>query len=235
MKESFLGVKVSNQTYRQIAAKLIERMNKNVKSYIVAINPEKIMKAQSDQKLMEVLNTADFQIPDGIGIILASKLKGGQIRQRVTGIDLMLYLCEVAAKNKKSIFLYGGKTGVAEKASEQLKRIFPGIEISGVLNGYVDDIQYIRETISEAQPDIVFVALGSPSQEFWIIENMKYLPVKVFQGVGGSFDVISGNVKRAPAIFRKVGLEWLYRLLKEPVRLKRQIILPKFLIKALKE
>lgn len=210
-------------------------MNQDKKSFIVAINPEKIMTAQSDGKLLNVLNKADFQIPDGVGIILASILKGGKIRKRVTGIDLMLHLCEAFSKNNKSIFLYGGRPGVAEKACECLKLIFPTIKITGVLNGYEKDEQLIRSKINHANPDIVFVALGSPTQEYWIVNNMEHLNAKVFQGVGGSFDVISGRVKRAPSVFRNIGLEWLYRLLKEPVRWKRQIILPKFLIKALKE
>lgn len=235
MKESFLGVNVCNQTYDEIAATLIERMDKKKKSFIVAINPEKIMKAQNDSNLKELLNKADFQIPDGVGIIIASKFKGGKIRERVTGIDLMLHLCETAALNQKKIFLYGGKPGIAEKASENLKSRFPGIQIVGVLDGYIKDKQFIKDQINSASPDIIFVALGSPTQEYWIVDNMKSLSVSVFQGVGGSFDVISGGVKRAPSAFRKFGLEWLYRLLKEPSRFKRQIILPKFLIKALKE
>jgi N-acetylglucosaminyldiphosphoundecaprenol N-acetyl-beta-D-mannosaminyltransferase len=235
MKENLLGVNVSNETYEQITEKLLDRIRHNQKSFIVAIHPEKIMKAQSDAKLMELLNKADFQIPDGVGIILASKLKGGKIRQRVTGIDLMMYLCEAFAKNNKSIFLYGGQPGVAEKACECLKILYPNINITGVLNGYEKDEQIIRSTINRANPDIVFVALGSPVQEYWIVNNMDHLSAQVFQGVGGSFDVISGRVKRAPSFFRKLGLEWLYRLLKEPVRWKRQTILPKFLIKALKE
>jgi N-acetylglucosaminyldiphosphoundecaprenol N-acetyl-beta-D-mannosaminyltransferase len=146
-----------------------------------------------------------------------------------------MHLCEAFAKNNKSIFLYGGQPGVAEKACECLKILYPDINITGVLNGYEKDEQIIRSTINTANPDIVFVALGSPVQEYWIVNNMDHLSAQVFQGVGGSFDVISGRVKRAPSFFRKLGLEWLYRLLKEPVRWKRQTILPKFLIKALKE
>lgn len=235
MKENLLGVKVSNETYGQLTESLLARMKQNKKSFIVAINPEKIMRAQNDPKLMEVLNKADFQIPDGIGIILASLIKGGKIRRRVTGIDLMLYLCKEFTESNKSIFLYGGRPGIAEKARESLKIIYPEINIAGVLNGYEKDEQFVRDTINKANADVVFVALGSPAQEYWIIKNMNDLTAKVFQGVGGSFDVISGRVKRAPLFFRRLGLEWMYRLVKEPVRWRRQIILPKFLIKALKE
>lgn len=235
MKENFLGVDVCNLTYEQIISSLLNDIEKNKKSFIVAINPEKIMKAQEDASLKELLNKADYQIPDGIGVIIASKLKGGKIRQRVTGIDMMLTLCEAADKNGKKVFLYGAKPGRAEEARMRLEERFPSIQIVGVLNGYEKDEGLIEKTINDANPDIIFVAKGSPAQEYWILDHMHRLAPKVYQGVGGSFDVISGHIKRAPAIFQNLGLEWLYRLILEPWRWKRQLLLPKFLIKALKE
>lgn len=235
MKENYLGVDVSVYSYEQLTSALLDDMKQNKKSFIVAINPEKIMKAQQDPSLLALLNRADYQIPDGIGVILASRLKGGNIRQRVTGIDMMLKLCETAAKVGKKVFLYGAKPGVALKAKENLEKMYPGIQICGCLDGYVKDEATIEETINEAAPDIIFVALGSPVQEYWIVNHMDKLHPKVYQGVGGSFDVISGKIKRAPKLFQKLGLEWLYRLFKEPWRWKRQLILPKFLIKTFKE
>ncbi|MBT2693717.1 WecB/TagA/CpsF family glycosyltransferase [Bacillus sp. ISL-55] len=235
MKEMLLGVPVSNFTYRQLIDQLFNRMDEGKKSFIVAINPEKIMKAQKDFALLKLLNTADYQIPDGVGLIIASILKGGKLRRRVTGIDMMMTLCQAAADRNKRVFLYGGKPGVAEQAKAGLEELYPEIVITGVMDGYVKDQELITKTINEASPDIVFVALGSPTQEYWIVNNMHHLSAKVFQGVGGSFDVISGRVKRAPAFFQTIGLEWLYRLMKEPKRWKRQIILPVFLYKALKE
>lgn len=234
MKENFLGVDVCNQTYEQIISSLLNDIENNKKSFIVAINPEKIMKAQEDPDLLELLNKADYQIPDGIGVILASRLKGGKIRKRVTGIDMMLALCEAANQHGKKVFLYGAKPGRAEEAKQKLEERFPALHIVGVLDGYVKDKELIAETINHANPDIIFVAKGSPAQEYWILENMHHLAPKVYQGVGGSFDVISGHIKRAPVAFQKLGLEWLYRLMKEPWRWKRQLILPKFLLKALK-
>lgn len=235
MKESYLGVNVCVQSYEQLTDALLNDMKQNKKSFIVAINPEKIMKAQEDHSLREVLNKADYQIPDGIGVIIASRLKGGKIRQRVTGIDMMLKLCETSAQHGKRIFLYGAKPGVALIAKQNLEKKYPGIQICGCLDGYVKDEHLIVKTINDAAPDIIFVALGSPVQEYWIINHMDKLAPKIFQGVGGSFDVISGKIKRAPIFFQKLGLEWLYRLFKEPWRWKRQLILPKFLIKTLKE
>jgi N-acetylglucosaminyldiphosphoundecaprenol N-acetyl-beta-D-mannosaminyltransferase len=232
MKETILGVDVSTDNYDALTAKLLKRIDNREKAFIVAINPEKIIKAQEDPSLMKLLNSADFQIPDGIGVILASKFKGGQIRERVTGIDMMLKLCETSAKHQKKIFLYGGKPGRADEAKVKLEEMYPGIQIAGTLHGYEKDQQIVRETINQSQADIIFVAMGSPAQENWIIANKDMLHPCVYQGVGGSFDVISGKIERAPESFQKLGLEWLYRLMKEPWRIKRQAVLPLFLIRA---
>ncbi|WP_163526909.1 WecB/TagA/CpsF family glycosyltransferase [Halobacillus ihumii] len=231
MKEKFLGVNVSSHSYEQLKEKVMSDIEQKRQSYIVAINPEKILKAQQDAELRRLLNQATYQIPDGVGVLLASKIKGGNISQRVTGIDMFLTLCEQAALHNKSVFLYGAKPGVADKAKEGLLRRYPNLKIAGVLDGYVKDQDFIKQEINAAKPDILFVALGSPRQEHWIVENMKHLNVRIFQGVGGSFDVLSGKVKRAPAIFQRFGVEWLYRLILEPWRIKRQIKLPMFLFK----
>ncbi|WP_394218220.1 WecB/TagA/CpsF family glycosyltransferase [Halobacillus trueperi] len=235
MKEQFLGVDVSSYSYEQLKQNIITDINQNKQSFIVAINPEKILQAQKDAELMRLLNKATYQIPDGVGVLLASKINRGDISQRVTGIDMLLTLCEQAADHDKSVFLYGAKPGVADKAKDSLKKKYPNLKIAGVIDGYEKDEARIIQTINEAQPDILFVALGSPKQEYWILDHMKDLNVKIFQGVGGSFDVISGRVKRAPDIFQRFGLEWLYRLVTEPWRIKRQIKLPSFLFKVWKD
>jgi N-acetylglucosaminyldiphosphoundecaprenol N-acetyl-beta-D-mannosaminyltransferase len=235
MKEKFLGIDVCTDTYDQLAAKLLEDINHNRKSFIVAINPEKIMKAQEDMELRDLLNKATYQIPDGIGVILASMMKGGKIRSRVTGIDMMLRLCKEAALHGKKVFLYGAKPGVADEAKKKLEERFPGIQIVGTMHGYEKDENVIVNAINASNPDILFVALGSPAQEYWIVKHMDSLAPKVYQGVGGSFDVVSGRLKRAPLLFQKLGMEWFYRLVKEPWRWKRQLVLPKFLIKAIRE
>ncbi|NGY87574.1 WecB/TagA/CpsF family glycosyltransferase [Bacillus megaterium] len=233
MKENILGIDVCSDTYDELAAKLLQDIDKGRKSFIVAINPEKIMKAQEDQELKSLLNQATYQIPDGIGVILASKLKKGRIRERVTGIDMMLKLCKEATNNGKRIFLYGAKPGIADEAKAKLEEMFPGILIVGTLNGYEKNEEVIERTINDSGAEIVFVALGSPAQENWIIAHKEKLNPSVYQGVGGSFDVISGRLNRAPAVFQKFGLEWLYRLLKEPWRWKRQLELPRFLLRVL--
>ncbi|MDR7245423.1 WecB/TagA/CpsF family glycosyltransferase [Priestia megaterium] len=234
MKENILGIDVCSDTYDELAVKLLQDIDKGRKSFIVAINPEKIMKAQEDRELKSLLNQATYQIPDGIGVILASRLKKGRIRERVTGIDMMLKLCKEATNNGKRIFLYGAKPGIADEAKAKLEEMFPGILIVGTLNGYEKNEEVIERTINDSGAEIVFVALGSPAQENWIIAHKEKLNPSVYQGVGGSFDVISGRLNRAPAVFQKFGLEWLYRLLKEPWRWKRQLELPRFLLRVLR-
>jgi N-acetylglucosaminyldiphosphoundecaprenol N-acetyl-beta-D-mannosaminyltransferase len=233
MKETILGVDVSTDNYDTLITKLLKKIDHREKAFIVAINPEKIIKAQEDESLRKLLNSADFQIPDGIGVILASKFKGGQIRKRVTGIDTMLKICEAAAKHQKKVFLYGGKPGRADEAKAKLEEMYPGIQIVGTQHGYEKDQEVVRSAINESQAEIIFVAMGSPAQENWIIANKSTLHPSVYQGVGGSFDVISGRIERAPESFQKLGLEWLYRLMKEPWRIKRQAVLPLFLLKAI--
>lgn len=230
MKESVLGIQVNTENYDQLIDLVFENIEKKEKSLIVAINPEKVIKAKENPALKKLLNEAEFQIPDGIGIILASKIQKGQITERVTGVDMMMRLCEESAKRQKPIFLYGGKPGIADKAAEKLSQLYPNIQIAGTQDGYEKDNEKVKQKINEAKPDILFVAMGSPKQENWINANRDQLHPTIYQGVGGSFDVLAGTVKRAPEAFQKVGMEWFYRLMKEPKRIKRQIALPLFLL-----
>lgn len=233
-KEQYLGVSVSPLTYEEIIDDIQKRIDAGKTSTVIAVNPEKVMAANRDPLVKELINESTYQIPDGIGMIIASKLKGGKIRERVTGVDMMGRLLRFAADKGYGVFLYGAKEEVVSKAKENLERQIPGLIISGYENGYVQDQEALIQKINDSKAVLLFVALGSPKQELWIREHMNELKhVKVFQGVGGSFDVYSGMVKRAPAFFRKAGLEWLYRLIKEPKRLKRQMALPKFVMKVL--
>jgi N-acetylglucosaminyldiphosphoundecaprenol N-acetyl-beta-D-mannosaminyltransferase len=233
-KEQYLGVSVSPLTYEEIIDDIQKRIAAGKTSTVIAVNPEKVMAANRDPLVKELINESTYQIPDGIGMIIASKLKGGKIRERVTGVDMMRRLLRFAADKGYGVFLYGAKEEVVSKAKENLERQIPGLIISGYENGYVQDQEALIQKINDSKAVLLFVALGSPKQELWIREHRNELKhVKVFQGVGGSFDVYSGMVKRAPAFFRKAGLEWLYRLIKEPKRLKRQMALPKFVMKVL--
>ncbi len=228
-KENILGIDVSVTSYEDLKEAINEDIEKKKKSFIVAINPEKVLKARKNQELKDLLNKASYAIPDGVGIIYASKIKKGQIKSRITGIDCMDMLCGLASDKGYKVFLYGAKKEVIEKAKIKLEEKYKQIKIVGTIDGYEKDEEKIVKQINESKADIIFVALGSPKQENWIMEHMEKLNVSIFQGVGGSFDVISGNIKRAPLWMQKAGLEWLYRLIKEPKRIFRQLKLVKFL------
>lgn len=228
-KENILGVDVSITSYEELKKNVEIDIKRENKSFIVAINPEKILKARKDENLKKLLNKATYQIPDGVGVIYASKLKKGKIKSRITGIDSMEMLCSLSNDKDYKIFMYGSKEEVISKAKENLEEKYKNIKIVGTINGYEKDNKKINDTINKSKADILFVALGSPKQELWITENMDKLCVKVYQGVGGSFDVVSGTIKRAPKWMQNCGLEWLYRLLKEPKRIFRQVKLLEFL------
>jgi N-acetylglucosaminyldiphosphoundecaprenol N-acetyl-beta-D-mannosaminyltransferase len=230
-KEKYLGVNVITFNYEEIIIDIAKRMDEGIKSTIIAVNPEKFIAAGKDEKLKNLMNEATYQIPDGVGVLLASRLKGGNIRSRVTGVDMMDRLLRFAAKENKNIFMYGAKEEVVVQAKKNIEKAYPSIQIRGYSNGYQKDQEALIHQINHSKAEILFVALGSPRQELWIRDNMEKLEVKVFQGVGGSFDVFAGNVKRAPLLFRKLGLEWFYRLITDPKRIKRQIALPVFLYK----
>ncbi|MYL34263.1 WecB/TagA/CpsF family glycosyltransferase [Pontibacillus yanchengensis] len=232
-KETYMGVDVSPLSYEEITQQLNQRIQDNQQSTIIAVNPEKIMASQTDETLRDLINGSTFQIPDGVGVLLASRLKGGEIRSRVTGVDMMGRLLQMAAEEGYRVFFYGAKEEVVSKAIDNIQDTYPSIQVAGYENGYVQDQEALIQKINDAKADIMFVALGSPKQEQWIRANKERLPVKVFQGVGGSFDVYAGHVKRAPAPFRKVGMEWLYRLATDPKRIKRQMALPKFLFRVI--
>jgi N-acetylglucosaminyldiphosphoundecaprenol N-acetyl-beta-D-mannosaminyltransferase len=229
-KEKYLGVHVSPYSYDDIILEISKRMKVGLKSTLIAVNPEKVIAAQKNPELRNLINSSTFQIPDGIGILLASKLKGGKINSRVTGVDMMERLICFAAEHKHKVFLYGAKEEVVFNAKRKLEEKYPMLNISGYENGFVKDNENLVKKINDSEAELIFVAMGSPKQELWILENMgKLHTVSVLQGVGGSFDVFAGHVQRAPKVFRETGTEWLFRLVKEPKRFKRQLALPEFL------
>lgn len=228
-KEFHLGTKVSNLTYAILKNNIIEDIKNNSRVTIFAVNPEKLIKASKNQHLKNVLNDGTYNIPDGIGVVLASKLKKGIINQRITGIDCMDMLCKLSNEKGYKIFIYGSEEEVGLQAIENLKEKFKNIKIVGYSHGYLKDDKILIEKINKLKPHIVFVALGSPLQEMWIHKNKDLINASVFQGVGGSLDVISGKISRAPQWMQKLGLEWFYRLIKQPARIKRQFSLLQYL------
>lgn len=190
--------------------------------FIVTANPETIMVAEKNSNLKNALLDKNTTIiADGIGIVKGAKLLGYKVAETIPGVELCTQLLEYGNQLKKSIFLFGSKPEIISKLSVKIKQDYPNINICGAENGYIKDKQAVVEKISLLNPDIVLVALGIPEQELFIYNNLTKFNNGIFIGVGGSFDVLSGAKKRAPVFFRKLHIEWLYRILKEPKRLKR--------------
>ncbi len=228
-KESILGFEVCNTNYSEIVREIFKDFSNNISNFIVNINPEIIIKNYKNKDLIQIFNSEKYQIPDGIGIVYASKMSKGSINQRITGIDLMNEICVESIKYNSKIFLYGSKIGVADKAKEELEKKIHGINIVGTCNGYEKE-EMVLESINKSGANILFVGLGSPKQEQFIINHRSELKsVKIFMPVGGSFDVISNSIKRAPDWIIRCNLEWLYRLIKQPRRVFRQLKLIKFI------
>ena len=198
---------------------------------IFASNPEKNYSVPKDESLYRMFKEADMLIPDGIGMVLAANLIYGIKLQRVPGCELMQNICGLAETNGYRVFIYGAKEEVNLAALNKLEKKHPGLNIVGRQNGYLPSqkTKELVKRINASRAQILFLALGSPRQESWIAENRDSLNhVRVCQGIGGTLDVIAGRVKRAPGIYCKTGLEWFYRLVSEPFRLKRQAMLPVF-------
>ncbi|HZJ76619.1 MAG TPA: WecB/TagA/CpsF family glycosyltransferase [Oscillospiraceae bacterium] len=233
-QQNILNIKFDVVDEKKALDKLVRFLNEDSSmKEVYTPNPEIVMLAQEDGELFKILNNADLVLADGIGLIIASKLKGLRLKHRVTGVDTMDKLLQYCEKNQKSFFMFGGKPGIAELACRNIKAKYKNIKVAGCHHGYFDtkDETRIINKINNAKPDILFVCLGAPKQEKWINRNKDKLNCKLAMGVGGSVDVYAGVAKRAPVIFRKLGLEWFYRLLKEPWRFKRMLVLPKFLVK----
>ncbi len=228
-KEKILGFDVCITTQNNLVKNIFKDFSKGERNFIVNINPEIVTKNYKNTELKNIFNSQKYQISDGIGIIYASKLQKGKIQTRITGIDLMNSICEKSCKINAPIFLYGSKEGISEKTKIELEKKYNGINIVGTCSGYENECIAI-EKINKSNAKILFVGLGNPKQEQFIIDNMNKLKnIKLFMPVGGSFDVISKSLKRAPNWVIKSNLEWLYRLFQEPKRFFRQLILVKFI------
>jgi len=234
-KEKILGFNVSTYSLEKLLNKLFEDYSNNEQLFIVNVNPEIVVNNYKNDKFKEILNNQKYQIPDGSGIVWASRRKKGNIKERITGIDSMLKICEKSQEYPAKIYLYGSTQEVIEKAQKELVKMYPKINIVGYCNGYIDENDAM-EKIKKSGADILFVGLGSPKQEEFIIKYKDQLKeTKILMPVGGSFDVISKTKRRAPNWIIKINLEWLYRLLQEPRRIFRQTKLLKFICLVLGE
>ena len=199
---------------------------------IVTLGTEMVVYAQRDPKYRDVVNASALSICDTIGLLAVARSRGADLHDRVTGVELVERLCARASKEGLSVFLFGGGPGVAETAAQILQQRHPGLQIAGTRNGFFapDESPQIAEQIRQTGAQLLFAGLGFPKQEFWLHDYLAQTGCGAGIGVGGSFDVISGKVERAPERWRKIGLEWLYRLLKEPHRWRRQLALPQFVV-----
>ena len=203
---------------------------------IFATNPEKNYSVPKDPLLYESFKNADLLLPDGIGMVMAARILHCADIERVPGCEFMQDICRLAAKKGYKVFLYGAREEVNLGAVRILEERLPGLTIAGRCNGYwpAEDMAELVEKINASKAEILFLALGSPRQEKWFVEHRDQLKhIRVEQGIGGTLDVITGNVKRAPDFFCRFGLEWFYRLVSEPKRLKRQRVLPLFVCQVL--
>jgi N-acetylglucosaminyldiphosphoundecaprenol N-acetyl-beta-D-mannosaminyltransferase len=239
---SLLGVRVDRLTQQQLLA-AIESLLQDYRAserqahcqQVVTLNPEFVMTAQRNAVFRQCINEAALVAPDGIGVVLAGRYLGKPIPERVTGIDMVIEIARMCATHGYRLYLLGAAPGIAELAASKLQELAPGLEIAGTYAGSPDQAEEetIMTRIRTTQTDVLCVAYGSPTQELWIYRHRRHLSAGIAIGVGGTFDFLSGHQKRAPKSLQKLGLEWLYRLYREPWRWRRMLALPKFALQVL--
>ena len=230
-KQPLLNTYVNNVDMNEALSAIDEMIASGKKSYVVAINVDVVMKLEDDQHLKKIVDEADMVLVDGKPLIWISKWHGKPVKVKISGSDLVPLLCTKARDKEYSIFIIGGKEGIAEKAKENLERDLPGIKIVGTYAppfGFEKDeteLEKINKMISEVRPDLLIACFGCPKQEKWIYENYQKYDAKVSICAGATVDFLAGNVKRAPRWMSEHGLEWFYRFLQEPMRMfKRYFI-----------
>ena len=223
-----LGTEIDRISLSGAIELALDCMNSRCAAYVVTPNTEMILAARRDPALHSAMRGAVLALPDSVGVQLAGCILGAPITERIPGIDFAAALMSRMAAEGKNVFLFGAREGVAARAAEALRAAYPGLVIAGAENGYVDGVDEpaLVEKISAASPDLLLVCLGTPKQELWMNRNAARLRVGLMIGLGGSLDVFSGDVHRAPIRWRRAGLEWLYRLLRQPKRIKRAVRLP---------
>ena len=233
IKIKILNIKIDNVDMLKASARIVEFIaSDSPKSFLVVTpNSEIVVRAQKDHRLARILNKADLAVPDGAGIVLASRILAKKpLPERVAGFDLLLKLLSLAVQNNYRIYLLGGRPGIVERARDRITAFYPGVNICGQYHGYLErqEQKKIISEINQLKPDLLFVGMGVPLQEKFLAQNLPLLKVKVAMTVGGSFDILAGEASRAPLWLQRANLEWFYRLLKEPARLERMLALPKF-------
>ncbi len=229
MRTEVLGIGFDNLTMEEAVNKALSLIKEGSAAYVVTLNPEIVWLCRSELELKSAIAGACIVLPDGIGIIHGARILGTPLREKIPGIDFAQALMSRMASEGMSVFLLGAEDGVAQKAAERLGERFPGLVLAGTHHGFFSEDEPIIKIINEAKPDLLLVCLGAPKQEYWMKNNADKLNVGLMAGLGGSLDVFAGKVRRAPVVWQKLGLEWLYRLIREPRRIKRMIKLPLFI------
>ncbi len=229
--------RVDKLTLANALQEIKQRVASDTFHHIVTANTLMLLEAERDPELLNILEKASLVVPESWGIAWASRQKNEPLSEYIPGIDLMMEMCKMAGQGNYSVYLLGGKPGVAQQTGEILKLVFPGLRIAGAHHGYFqssEEPDLIAE-IRSLRPDFLFVGMSVPRQEKWISKHLSYLESRCAMGVGGSFDVISGQLKRAPNWMRQMGVEWVYRTIQEPWRLKRIKGLPVFMWRVMRE
>ena len=229
MKTDIMGVRFDNVSMDEAVAAAAELIGRDCAACCVTPNSEIVYETLHDPGLRELVNSADLVLPDGSGVVLAARILGTPLKQKVAGIDFAEQLAGYLAREGLRLYLLGAKPGIAELAAQKLCERHPGLQIAGLADGYFKDEQAVVERIRAARADVLFVCLGAPKQELFMRAHREELGVRFMIGLGGSLDGFAGTVKRAPRWMRRLGLEWLYRLIREPWRFRRMLRLPKFI------
>ena len=232
MKTEILGVRFDNLTQQEAAQQGRQLLEEDKFHYVVTPNPEFLLAAEKDPEFRRVLNAADLVLPDGIGVVYSAKILGTPLKERVPGIEFAEAMLSALNDMGGRLYLLGAKPGVAEEAGRRICARYPALVLCGTHDGYFKDEQAILPEIAAAKPDLLFVCLGAPKQEKWMARWGRHTGAKLAIGLGGCLDVFAGNVQRAPERWQKMGLEWAYRLKKEPKRIGRMAKLPLVLVKA---
>ena len=236
MRNKLFNLEIDNLTLLEALEKIDDLIASGGCHHVVTANPEILYRALSDKGLYETIAQASLVTADGQGVLLAGKLLDQPFKARVTGIDLAEALCATSGERGHKIYFLGGKEGISKKAQMAILRRYPNANIVGEHHGYFkNDIEPLLADLREKQPDILLVAMGSPYQEEFILRYQKLLNIPVSIVVGGTLDFFSGEVKRAPELVQTLKLEWAYRILSDPKRWRRTLVLPKFVLAVLKE
>lgn len=229
MKIDVMGLKFDSMTMDEALSRAEALLRGEKTAYVVTPNAEIAYEALHDVQLREMLNGADLMLPDGAGVVLASKLLRTPVKQKVAGVDFAAGLLGVLERNGQSLYLLGGKTGIGELAAQKMLEAHPQLRIAGIADGYFQDEAPVIAKINASGADALFVCLGAPKQERFMVQHQQELHVHLMAGLGGSLDAFAGTVQRAPAWMIRLNLEWLYRLIREPKRFRRMLRLPKYL------